>query len=84
MVTSFGIADLLGQSGQLADPIALLVFTSQCCKRWLGNWGLNQLVGFILEGFGLLIQTSAWLDFFSATGCIGCDAGLNVFMQLNG
>lgn len=44
MVVTFCISDLLGQSGRLADPIALLVSTRQRRLR-AGPWEVDQLLG---------------------------------------
>lgn len=69
MAMSFYIADLLGQSGQPADPIALPVRTQQCWLQAVAwELGSGPAGGIFLVGFALLIQTPAWLDFFGAAG----------------
>lgn len=69
MAMNFYVTDLLGQSGRLADPIALLVLTQQCWLQAVASeLGDGPAGGIFLVAFGLLIQTSAWLDFSGATG----------------
>jgi len=69
MAVSFRIAALPGQSGRLAELAALLALAQQCqLQAGAGELGGGPSGGNFLVGFGLLIQTSAWLDVFGAAG----------------